>query len=285
MKRYLVAYDGSPQAESALKYAGLLSQYVSGMLDVVFIADLRVLSNPLFDITLLALQGLGTLGNVIPREQAMLQLKTKLIARGEELLEEAKKHAEVQAAPAVHTRVEAANPPEFLIENSPFCDILFLGLRGEMHQYKAGMWGSTAETVIRRGESPVFLATGDYKPFVRLIVGFDNKPRSRQALAWAGVIASSMDLPMTVVIAGSDDRVREEIQNEALRIASAYDANPATVSTDEPAAKAILRAAGETGDALICMGAFGDQPIREFFLGSVAEEVLRKTSSPVFLLK
>jgi nucleotide-binding universal stress UspA family protein len=289
MKRYLVPFEGSPLSRAALQYATVFSRAVPGTIDICYIADVRALSNPFFDLTVLALQGIGMLGDLIPREQAMLELQTRLIARGEQLLEEVKKTPGLDKdgkEPITYTtRVEVANPPAYLSEISGDYDMLFLGLWGEMHEFKAGLWGGTSEAVIRRGKSPVFLATAEYRPFDRIIVGFDNRPRSRQALAWAGTIGESVNLPMIIITAGPDEKWREKILAEARQIASSYTTPYTSMSSSEPPAKAILGASTQHPDALICLGAFGDKPIRELFLGSVAEEVLRKAKAPVLLLK
>jgi nucleotide-binding universal stress UspA family protein len=284
MKRYLVPYDGSHLAKSALDHAARFSRTVPGALEIVHIADVRAMANPVIELTVMALQGIGTLGDLIPREQAILELKTRLIARGEDLLNEAIKTTELEGV-TYSARVEPANPPAFIIEVSENYDLIFLGLRGEMWEFKAGMWGGTSEAVIRKGRAPVFVATSQYRPFNRIIVGFDNRPRSRQALAWAGMIAENISGHVDVVTAGGDEKNRERILSEARSFSDSYRAEFSYISAGEHPAKAILDAASDKPDSLICLGAFGDEPVREFFLGSVAEEVLRKSESPVLLLK
>lgn len=284
MKRYLIAFDGSALAKAALEHAAEFARNVPGSLEIVHVADVRAMANPVFDITVITLQGIGTLGDLIPREQAIIEIKTRLIARGEELLEEAVKTTELTGV-TYTSRVEVANPPAFIIEVSENYDMVFLGLRGEMWEFKAGMWGGTSEAVIRKGRAPVFVATSRYRPFKRIIVGFDNRPRSRQALAWAGMIAENISAHVGVITAGGDEKNREKILSEAKSFSVSYRAEFSYVSSNENPAKAILDAASENPDSLICLGAFGDEPVREFFLGSVAEEVLRKSESPVLLLK
>ncbi len=289
MKRYLVPFEGSNLSKSALRYAIQFARGVPGVIDIIYIADERMLSNALFDLTILALQGIGTLGNYLPREKAKLELKAKLLARGEEILDELKSWpelAEDAPDPVQHNLiVESGNPPKLLSEKSEIYDIIFMGLWGEMHKLKAGLWGGTSETVIRRGTCPVFLATDEYEPFDSIIVGFDNRPRSRQALAWAAMVGENMSIPVTVITSGNDKDWRDEVIAEAGEINASFDTEFNYIQTDDHPAKAVLMASSVNPTALICLGAFGDQPIRELFLGSVAEEVLRHSESPVFLLK
>lgn len=289
MKKYLVPYDGSNLSNAALRHAIEFARFVSGRIDITYIADERVLANPIFDLTVLALQGIGSLGDIQYRQKAKLELKAKLIAKGEDLLEEVVSLEELspdsEKPVAYATRVEVANPIRFMIDASANTDIIFMGLWGEMQKLKAGLWGSTSEAVIRKGECPVFLATSEYSELKSVIAGFDNLPRSRQALAWAGMIGETMGIPVTVVICWSDKLWLEKTREQAEDIAKSYDAEFTYNESGDRAGSALLELSGENPGSLICMGAFGDQPVREFFLGSVAEEVLRSSKSPVLLLK
>ncbi len=289
MKRYLVPYEGSSYSKAALRYAIQFAQSVPGLIDIRYIADVRLISNPIFDMTVLALQAVGTLGDLIHREKAKLELKAKLVAHGEELLRdledwpELAKNADV---PIGHTTgVEVTSPPEYLIEVSENYDVIFLGLWAESRDQKSGLWGSTSEAVIRRGESPVLLAKGDYRQFDSAIVGFDNRPRSRQALAWAGMIGEKMGIPVTVITCGSDTKWRDDAIQAAREITPSYDTEFHYRSYEMRPADAIIALSVDRQNDLICLGAFGDQPLRELFLGSVAEEVLRRSDAPVMLFK
>ncbi len=289
MKRYLVPYDGSKLGKAALSYAVKFAGSVPGSIDIIYIADERVMTNPIFDLTVLALQGLGPLGDIQYRQKAKLELKAKLVALGEDLLDELKSLPELnpdaENPVAYTTRVEVANPIKFLIEASENYDVIFMGLWGEMQKLKAGLWGSTSEAVIRKGECPVFLATSEFTEIESIIIGFDNRPRARQALAWVGMIGESMSIPVEVVVCGSDKDWRWEIIQEAHEITESYNTEFSYNQSSDRTAKALLQASEDHPGSLVCMGAFGDKPLREFFLGSAAEEVLRNSNSPVMLFK
>jgi nucleotide-binding universal stress UspA family protein len=289
MKRYLVPFDGSDLSEAALRYAIELARRVPGQVDIVYVADERLLANPIFDFTVLALQAIGALGDFIQREKARLELEARLVGHGEELLEKVKAWPELapEADPPVSytTRIVVTNPPVYLSDPEEVYDIVFLGLWGENREQKGGMWGSTSEAVIRRGTSIVLLTSSHYRPVGSILVGFDNRPRSRQALAWSGVIGENMSIPVRIVTSGTDSEWREETIRAAREIAPSYHTDFAFDTSDKRPADLILSVAGEMPDPLICLGAFGDQPIREFFLGSVAEEILRRADAPVMLFK
>ncbi len=287
MKRYLVPFEGSDLSDAALRYAIQITTDVPGTLDIIYIADERVLINPIWEFAVLALQGIGTLGDIQYREKVKLELKTKLISRGEDILEELAEWPELNQEKenpiSYSTRVDSGNPPKYISEISENYDIVFMGLWGEMHKHKLGLWGGTSEAVIRKGTSPVFLSTGPYVPLESIVIGFDNRPRARQSLAWAGMLGENLKLPVKVVTSSTDEGWRDEAVREAKEIAGSYETEFTFDASSKNAAEAVLDASSP--GSLICMGAFGDQPIRELFLGSVAEEVLRRAKSPVLLLK
>lgn len=289
MKRYLVPFDGSEHSEAALRYACQFARGVDGELTVIFIADERAVANPIFDLTVLALQGIGTLGDLIPREKARLELQAKLLVRGEEILKGISEWEELSQSAEnpvkYQTSVVVASPPDYLVEKSADYDVLFMGLYGEMHSFKGGLWGGTSEAVIRKGASPVLIATSEYKPFSSLIVGFDNRPRSRQALAWAGLISENMKIPVTVLTCESDKSKASLIADQTQEIIKSFDSVFRHEFSERKPIEFILGWIAENPGSLVCLGAFGDQPIREFFLGSVAEAVLRKSNNPVMLFK
>ncbi|HDS31140.1 MAG TPA: hypothetical protein ENN67_08870, partial [Firmicutes bacterium] len=115
MKRYLAPFDGSQLSEAALRYAIDFAGKIPGHIEIVYIADERLLANPIFDFTVLALQAIGNLGDFIQREKAKLELKAKLIAHGESLFERLLTWKELSpdAEPPISysTRVEVTNPP------------------------------------------------------------------------------------------------------------------------------------------------------------------------------
>ncbi|HEX9745184.1 MAG TPA: universal stress protein [bacterium] len=289
MKRYLVPYDASDNSTSALKYALRFARSIPGIVSVVYIADERALSNPVFDMTVMALQAVGTLGDLIPREQAKLELKARLISRGEDKIHELTAselfHDAIDDELEISTSVAVANPPLYLAEKSREFDVIFMGLYGEMKAFKGGMWGGTCEAVIRKGESPVLIAATEYTEFKSITVGFDNRPRSRQALAWAGIIGSSMDIPVNVLTVDGDARKVGEIVEESKAILDAYDTEYKNFTESKRAPEFIIGYLEKNTDTLACLGAFGDQPVREFFLGSVAEAVVRIEKVPVMLFK
>ena len=289
MKRYLVPYDGSEFSAAALRYAVQFAENIPGHIDIVYVADERLIANPIFDFTVLALQAVGALGDLIHREKAKLELKAKIIAHGEDLLEDLQQWPELapdnESPTQYSTRVEVTNPPVYLSDADERFDVVFLGLWGEGGDQKGGIWGSTSDAVIRRGTSIVLLAKGDFRPIDSIIIGFDNRPRSRQALAWAGMIGENMKIPVTVLTGSSDRDWAEEVLGTAREIAPSYETEFSFESSDKKPADAILDLSNDKPGALICLGAFGDQPLREFFLGSVADEVLRRANAPVMLYK
>lgn len=169
--------------------------------------------------------------------------------------------------------------------------------------------GSVAEAVVRAVRVPVLLLRGQsaWKPWVtgRILVPLDGSHTAEAVLPVVERLAGPRDLKITLleviepipsaaraemplgveeligVRQGDAERylakVAEPLKNKGLRVEWA-------VESGRPAERITAVAAQERAD-LITMVTHGRSGLRRFFLGSVAEGVLRSAAMPVLLFK
>jgi universal stress protein E len=130
----------------------------------------------------------------------------------------------------------------------------------------------------------------------RLLVGTDLSPRADVALRRAARIAVDQRAALTLfhaVVAGGDDSVSRQFRADAeaflLEKIDKLGLPPtiavkACIGTGEPVSE-ILRQAREEAAELIVLGAHGTNAVRDLFLGSTAEKVVRKGDRPVLIVK
>jgi nucleotide-binding universal stress UspA family protein len=136
----------------------------------------------------------------------------------------------------------------------------------------------------------------------RILVPVDGSPGSEIGMAWAELIARTVDAEIVVVVAfnpPSAIRRRGILETEHLRIEMEADAKEvateatqlfldrglrarALVVVGEPT-EAILTTADEQGVGIIVMGRRGLGRLQGLLVGSVSERVARLASVPVFL--
>ena len=145
--------------------------------------------------------------------------------------------------------------------------------------------------------------------FNRVVVPLDGSPLAEQALTQAVELANRLDIPVTLVRVvdvtmldryGAYGLAAEytavgQLAAEEQEAADAYLAatmqrlateakQPVTVRVmTGVAAKAIVEAAGP--EDVIVMASHGRTGVKRWFLGSVAEDVMRKAESPVLLIR
>ncbi|MFD0273669.1 universal stress protein [Kitasatospora sp. NPDC127111] len=130
-----------------------------------------------------------------------------------------------------------------------------------------------------------------------IVVGFDGSPESVTATGWAAREALIRGLPLELVeawpwpktdVLGTDDaiawsRQRLSAKEAELRAVLASGAAVTSAHVPEDAAEA-LEAAGR-GATMLVLGSRGLGTLRGFLVGSVSQEVLRRATCPVVLVR
>jgi nucleotide-binding universal stress UspA family protein len=145
--------------------------------------------------------------------------------------------------------------------------------------------------------------------FNRVVVPLDGSPLAEQALTQAVELANRLDIPVTLVrvvdvtmldrygayglaaeytavgqLAAEEQEAADEYLAATMQRLATEAKQPVTVRVmTGAAAKAIVEAAGP--EDVIVMASHGRTGVKRWFLGSVAEDVMRKAASPVLLIR
>jgi nucleotide-binding universal stress UspA family protein len=291
-RRIVVPLDGSPLAEQALPYSETLAGLTGAPLHLVRVLDPTYLGT--FDGSM-AMQhwiedARGVARHYLARmEQDLRQRQWKVTA-------------EYRLGPAASELLAAAQPG----------DLLVMATHGRSG---LGRWflGSVAEAVLRRASVPVLLVrAGETAPaspiFRRLVVPLDGSPLAEKALPAALALATRLQVPthLVTVVEGSGMEPPElaAAAVSSSRFAGAVTQLQAEAQTRLAGPAARLEHAGVTtttevrhgvpgftiaeltqpGD-LIVMTSHGRTGLGRWFLGSVAETVVRQATVPVLLVR
>ncbi|MEO1277077.1 MAG: universal stress protein, partial [Pseudomonadota bacterium] len=207
------------------------------------------------------------------------------------LREGADKH-EVAEALGIHVRKVAAagRDPVAVIQEAMAqhpVDVLVLG-----HDRSGGLWPfarrSVSGELARAALVPTLVIPGDLTGFVspadgslrieRVLVPVDDTPDPRRALHTAGALLRDMATPgCTVELFHAGDRTA------APQVTEADVPGAVIIRRSEPGdpPTEILRRAGEMQPDVIVMAAEGKRSLADRFYGTVTEQVLRLSPSPV----
>ena len=192
-------------------------------------------------------------------------------------------------------------------------DLIAMGTRGRRGVSRL-LLGSVAEEVVRRADRPVLTVRGqteDDRPVSvgalrRILVPVDFSDYSREALRtardWAALYDASIDLLHVVeddlhpafyvggvksvydAVPDLDDKVRAKLQQFADEVDDG-DADVRTHVRIGAAASGITTFVDEHDVDLVALSTHGRTGLEEFFLGSVAEKVVRHVPCPTLTVK
>jgi nucleotide-binding universal stress UspA family protein len=291
----VVAFDGSPQSEIAVRWASREAARRGRPLDVVHVVDVS-----------------GAIPDVLAsqvsdwRERAM-EAGARIADEGVELA--------VRAAREVRARAVAdiGAPVEVLLHASRRADLVVVGTRGR-GDFSAAWLGSVSTAVAAHASCPVVIVRGDGRPApgpsVPVVVGVDGSSASERAVDVAASVAAQAGAPLEIVsvwtglavdgrmsalAAGMSTRAdvfspaaranAEQVADQAL--AQLREAHPdlhvrQVVLEGYPAQ--VLAEAAE-GAALLVVGSRGRGAFTGLVLGSVSHGVAHTAPCPVMVIR
>jgi nucleotide-binding universal stress UspA family protein len=269
MSRFLVALDGSPGSEAALRRAFQLAPALGASLTGIHVLDTAQLeASFIADLS-------GSVG-FQPFLNLSGELRTALRAVGQAIVSDFEAKCESAGVRGSGRMVEGLVVPE-LARAAAGADLVFLGLHGT-GAGRGKALGSHADALVRRLAAPSLLSPEEAPPLRRPLAGFDGSDRAGRALRVAGEICAGLDLPLDVVSVGSPE------ETASRRGAAARALDGLGVRSEFVAAEGhpddVLVSRAQTND-LIAIGSHGHGRIAEMVLGSTTERVLRKTTIPV----
>lgn len=287
----VVAYDGTPSAAAALKWAAREAGARAATLRVVYAADV---------------EGADIGGAAVLARSAR--------TAGVELTDDAASWAsKVDGAPRrdmIETEVRLARPAHALVEASHGAGLLVMGSRGR-GSFAGAVLGSVAFSVTARAACPVVVVRGEEDrrpgPGRPVVVGVDGSDGAQVAVAFAAQAAARAGAPLVVLAAWTPPEVvaagnaygaahiadlqrwaKDSAQRNAdAALAAVRDAQP-DLSGDvrvvhERPAQALVEASGEAG--LVVVGARGHGAVGGLFLGSVSHAAVHGAQCPVAVVR
>lgn len=207
----------------------------------------------------------------------------------------------------------AAGPAILNYADEQDIDVIVMGTHGR-RGVRRMLLGSVAEEVVRRADCPVLTVRGlpdgtsDPSVAVRsILVPIDFSIHSREALRSARELAAHFGarldllhiveerLPPAYYVGGIgsiydidpdiEDKARDKMKSFYLETGGAAVQEVAYHAEPGQPAKHIAEFAGEEDADLIVMSTHGLTGLEHFFMGSVAEKVVRRAPVPVFTIK
>jgi nucleotide-binding universal stress UspA family protein len=139
--------------------------------------------------------------------------------------------------------------------------------------------------MVRTCTRPILAVPGKMSPLLNPLLAFDGSSKSKEALFVVTYLAGRWNVPVTVVTVGGDKGEQPAPLDEALEYLERHGIQAEGIAETGSAGQAILKVAEQKGSDLIAMGGYSHTPVVEVVLGSVVDEVLRKSGKPILICK
>lgn len=274
-KNILVCLDGSPQ-DQMLTQAGLwLGSRLGATLHALHVMDLIALEGPLlYDIS-------GSL-SLIPQMNLMSETRKILKTRGESILDLFRSKCEEVKIPC-QIYLEEGIVHQVIRDKAQTHDLTLLGRRGLHYELDNHLMGSTADRVVRKATSPLFILTHDFSEIKSPLLAYDGSQAAREAMLSSVKLLAELKLPLTVLTVQSS---QEEAKEKLEEVKSYLDPYKMIVKYDwveGSPRKAIPEYLKKHGHDMAILGAHGHMGIVELLLGSTTEYVLWQGAAHVFM--
>jgi nucleotide-binding universal stress UspA family protein len=277
LKSYLVTVDGSDYSAGAVGYAIALARRGEARITLLSVVDIVSLEGPF-------LADLSGIVGVVPYLDLQQQVRDTLVDKAKLILET---HAATVRAAGLEctTRLETGVVSRVICEAAAAHDAIVVGRRGEHAVWSGFLLGSTVEEVVRGCAKPVLVTPAQAQPVTRILAAYDGSRTANRALGLAATLAAGLDLPLVVVCVSSDEREGRATLGEAEAYLEPHKLRTKAVLESGAPVDGILQVAQRESCDLIIMGAFGHSRVRELFVGSTTDGILRVAELPVLLYR
>lgn len=279
MSQVIACIDGSAAASVVCDYSAWSAKRLGAPLTLLHVLDEAQYPSPT---NLSGNIGLGAI-NALQQELADLDTKRNQLAleQGRAMLDAASQRVKEDGIADPQLRQRHGDLISSLRELEQDMRLLVIGKQGESHPQPGALVGDNVERVVRGVHRPVLIVTGEYSPPASLMLAFDGSPTMDKAVRMIADSPLLKRLPCHLVTVGeSNDALSQAAQT--LREAG-HDVTVAALQGDVE--QTLHQYQNRQDIDLVVMGAYGHSRIREFFVGSTTNALLRGATVPHLVLR
>lgn len=279
MSQVIACIDGSDSASAVCDYAAWAAKQLSAPLLLLHVLDEARYPS---EANLSGSIGLGAV-ETLQKELADLDAKRNQLAleQGQLMLEAAKEKVIEDGIAHPVLRQRHGELVASLQELEEDTRLLVIGKQGEAHPNPGALVGGNVERVVRSMHRPVLITTGEFEQPSSVMLAFDGSATMAKAVDMIAASPLFKELPCHLVSVGKDSAA---LQSTAQQLKDAgHDVTVALLSGNVESALHQYQQQQNIG--IVVMGAYGHSRIREFFVGSTTNELLRGATVPHLILR
>lgn len=191
------------------------------------------------------------------------------------------RNAGVSGSLVVSAGVVAKKITEFASWN----DLIIINLTYPPSPKPFAKLGSGFRTLLQRSPVPVLVVPQTVSHLNRVLIAYDDSPKSREALYIAAYLACQQEFSLVVFSATENEKSNPELQSNAREYLGSKHIDAEFLIKIGESGDLIVDTANEMNIDLILMGGYGLKPIFQAVLGSTVDKVLRESRKPVLICR
>lgn len=275
----LACIDGSAVTPAVCDYAAWASKRLATPLTLLHVLDeARYPATPDFSANL----GYAGIGDLQQQLSDLDQRRNQLaLVHGQAMLDAACQRVTNTGVRRARMRQEHGDLVTTLRAWQAETRLLVIGKQGVSHPQQDALVGDHVERIVRSVSCPVLIATGDYAPPRAFMIAFDGSPLMQQVVQRVAASDLLRGLQCHLVSVGDSGDARTAAVRQLREAGLSVEA--VTLSGNVEHALHGYQIRHELD--LVVMGAYGHSRLREFFLGSTTNLLLRGATVPHLVLR
>ena len=278
-KKILACVDQSPYADYVADYAAWAAATFSLSLELLHIIDRHQETATSDDHSgAIGFDAQETLLNRLAEEEGERFRETR--EQGRVFLNSLKLRCEQQESISVDVRQRYGQLLETLNERQNDVALYVLGRRGKSAAHTQRDLGRHVESISRKIRRPILTVAQEFSTPKSLLVAYDGKRMTRNCVSLIAGNPALSDLPVHVVMSGKQNNeaekqlawARSTLEQGGFEVETAY-------LPGDPEQK-IPQAITDREVDLLVMGAYSRSPLKNLFLGSKTNDLLRASRVP-----
>jgi nucleotide-binding universal stress UspA family protein len=182
--------------------------------------------------------------------------------------------------------IESGAIPRIACERSHWTDIIITKVAFPPGDHPIARFASGLRTMIRRCPRPILVVRNRVSNLKHALLAYNGTPKSKEALYLAAYLGKEWGIQLCVLVIKHEETDSKNVLNDAQEylkkneLQANFIRHEAGVRSD-----IILSTAKENGCDFIIMGGYKSSSLVEVVLGSVVDEVLRKTKIPLLICR
>jgi nucleotide-binding universal stress UspA family protein len=139
--------------------------------------------------------------------------------------------------------------------------------------------------LIQQCPRPVMTVKQTVSPLRKILLAYDDSPKSREALFVATYLSGKWEVPLVVASVLENGRVNASVLEEAHHYLESHGLQADLILREGPTEQALLQTAGAYGSELLIMGGYSHGPLLDTVLGKTVNRILNEFEMPIIICR